>query len=65
MCEPFLGELPVWQFAADWFGDCIYDRWDYVSFGVGVISMLCWTVALLPQVTAPACLLVWFLSTEF
>jgi hypothetical protein len=33
-----------------YFGDCLYDTRDYVSFGVGVLSMAIWTVALLPQV---------------
>ncbi|GJP45402.1 hypothetical protein CLOM_g4798 [Closterium sp. NIES-68] len=33
----------------DWFQDCVYSRWDLLSFLIGLASIACWLVAQLPQ----------------
>ncbi|CAI5516812.1 unnamed protein product, partial [Closterium sp. Naga37s-1] len=37
------------EWIRDWFQDCVYSRWDLLSFLVGLASIGCWLVAQLPQ----------------
>ncbi|CAI5516910.1 unnamed protein product [Closterium sp. Naga37s-1] len=37
------------EWIRDWFQDCVYSRWDLLSFLLGLASIGCWLVAQLPQ----------------
>ena len=41
-----------WEFAAEYFGDCVCSRRDALSFTLGCVSIVAWGVAELPQIVA-------------
>lgn len=51
-CAEFRDGYHYWKPAAIVFGDCVYTVRDYMSLGIGVLSILIWLVALVPQAVA-------------
>lgn len=47
MCDEDKGPYVDWMY--DYFGDCIHDFQDAVSFALGMVSLVCWVIVAWPQ----------------